>query len=128
MISAPTDHITKAIQNVLLARNPIQSKLQGLENDMKNIERTDLQDDVKINLYRQSLQKYLQFDHARKTEPVSVKMSTPEVTVSGTSGVHGAEDVETLQHEKALPTDDVDSTPQILKSVPKHFIDELDCC
>ena len=88
MISAPADNVTRAIQNILLSRNPTQSKLQNLEGDMKDIlARTDLPDDAKLSLYQQTLRQYLQLDHARKTDPMSVTMSTP---AEGTGG--GSED------------------------------------
>ena len=58
MISAPTDWVTTAIQNVLLARNPTRTKLQSLEEDMKSI--FAMTDDTKLALCEQYLQKYLQ--------------------------------------------------------------------
>lgn len=121
MISAPSDHVTRAIQNVLLTRNPTQTKLQGLESDMRNIlDRTDLHDDVKMNLYGHTLQKYLQYENSRKTEPFSVKMSTPARKTTETAETVETRDDATTQQTEA-PTSDVDQTSHILKSVPKTF-------
>ena len=115
MIGAPADSVTRAVQNVLLSRNPTRIKLQSLEEDMKDIlARTDLHDDAKLSLYQQTLQRYLQYDHALKTEPVSVTMSTPTRDVSVPSGDGAPSD----ENPAALAEED-DLTPQILESVPK---------
>ena len=119
MISAPTDKVTTALQNVLLTRNPRQSKLQNLEEDMKNIlARTDLPDDTKLALYQQSLQQYLQYDHARKTAPMSVTVSAPSSETGGDQTTSG-EEPSTAQQETDSVTGSNDLTPQILESVPK---------
>ncbi|XP_038076220.1 uncharacterized protein LOC119744384 [Patiria miniata] len=99
-----------------------QSKLQNLEEDMKVIlERTDIPDDTKVSLYQQTLQKYLQYDHARKTEPMSFTMSTP-AQGSGTPKSSG-DDVPqgSIENDEGTVTSDKqdDLTPQILESVPK---------
>ena len=130
MISAPADRITSAIQNVLLSRNPTQSKLRSLEGDMKDIlARTDLPDDTKLSLYQQVLQQYLQYDHARKTEPMSVTMSTPTqgsgTTASGDKApADGAVD-DTPPKEDDLSPQILETVPKTLKRKAKLLIDQL---
>ena len=120
MISAPADNVTRAIQNILLSRNPTRSKLQNLEGDTKGIlARTDLPDDAKLSLYQQTLRQYLQYDHVRKTEPVSVTMSTP-AEGSGRDSEDQTSSAGTTNGDPAILAED-DLTPQILESVPKMF-------
>ena len=120
MISAPVDNVTRAIQNILLSRNPTQSKLQNLEGDMKDIlARTDLPDDAKLSLYQQTLRQFLQFDHARKTDPMSVTMSTPAEGTGGGSEDQGPSGGTTDRDPATLAERDL--TPHILESVPKSL-------
>ena len=122
MINALSDQVTRALQNVLLTRNITQSKLHRLEEDMKNIlERPDLPDDTKVSLYQQALQQYLQCEHARKTEPVSVKMSTsrPPDGSDDMSDTLDAPSGKTRGETRGGVTSKDDLTPQILESVPK---------
>ncbi len=118
MISAPTDQITQAIQNVLLSRNPTQNKLQQLESDMKNIlTRTDLPDETKVVLYQQSLQNYLQFDHARKITPLTMTIKAPsdKETTPNSSEKIGNEGITVEQPNVMTETKEADDTSQILK-------------
>ena len=109
MIGAPADGITRAAQNVLLSRNPARSKLQSLEEDMKDIlTRTDLSDDAKLSLYQQTLQRYLQYDHALKNEPVSVTVSTP--ALSARSGEEASADSTTDGDRATLSEEEGDLT------------------
>ena len=78
-MNATADQVTRAIQNVLLKSDIGETKVQSLERDMKDtLDRTDLDDNTKVLLYQQALQRYLQFDRARKQEPISVTMSNPK--------------------------------------------------
>ena len=119
MINAPSDQVTRALQNVLLTRNITQSKLHRLEEDMNNIlERPDLPDDTKVSLYQQALQQYLQYEHARKTEPVSVKISTSRPP-DGSDDMSDTLDAPSGKETRGGVTSKDDLTPHILESVPK---------
>ena len=119
MISAPKEQVTRALQNVLLTRNITQSKLQALEENMKNIlARTDLPDDAKVSMYQQALHHYLQYDHARRIEPVSVTMSAPKSANERYTENEPLSDRSVAEPDRR-PIDDL--TPQILQSIPKPF-------
>ena len=68
--------------------------------------------------YQQALQQYLQYEHARKTEPVSVKMSTSR-SPDGFDDISDTLDPLSGNETRGEVSSKDDLTPQILESVPK---------
>lgn len=113
-MNAPADQVARAIKNVLLKRDIGETKVQLLERDMKDtLDRTDLDDNTKVLLYQQALQGYLQFDRARKQEPISVNMSNPKGYYDMTEDV--------TKTNTVTPVNQPYTAAKITEGVPKTY-------
>ena len=77
------------------------------------LDRTDLDDNTKVLLYQQALQRYLQFDRARKQEPISVTMSNPKGYYDMTEDV--------TKTTTVTPVNQPDTGAEIIEGVPKTY-------
>lgn len=104
----PQDQVTNALQSALLDRHAERVKINKLDAEMTDVlERNDLSEDDKANLYQQTLQRFLH--HTRNKAPISLTLKSPseQSTVENDTGTPQTTEVK----------DDV--VPEILDGIPK---------
>ena len=114
MVVVPENTLANAQIKQNVETSPLTRKLSLLDNDMEHIlQRKDLSDDEKVQLYNQTLQRYLQFYGQRKGEPLSVRVEN--------APVRSITDVTSVKEDETKPptenVDDIES--EVLDTVPK---------
>lgn len=109
MVVVPENFISNMQHQQNLQTSPLTQKLSSLDSDMDKILRNkELSDDIKLQQYQQTLQRYLNFYGQRKEQPLQIKVES-----------NSKESVEDDQDES--PRDDLfnEIHQEVMDTVPK---------
>ena len=92
------------------------------------LENKQLDDEEKVKLYSQVLQRYLTYYDQRKGQPLHVKLMTPKTTETP-KPVENAESTEEASPDNSLPTavelEVMKSVPKIYKAGARQLLDKI---
>jgi len=113
MVLVPENYLSTLHQYQKVQTTPLVKTLGELDTEMERIlSRKDITDDVKVKLYNQAMQKYLEYEKQRKVkEPIAVKIHSEQADKTEN---HANSAVDVDQQTTVNHMDD-----EILNSVPK---------
>ena len=129
MVLVPENTLERLQQRQQILTPPVKQTLTNLDSEMTDIlSSKELDDDKKVKLYNQVLQRYLTFYNQRKGKPCHVKISTPKATETPKTE-ENEQPTEEPAPEKSVSSvveqEVMKSVPKIYKSVARQLFDKI---
>ena len=129
MVLVPENTLERLQQRQQILTPPVKQTLTKLDSEMTDLlSSKELDDDEKVKLYSQVLQRYLTFYDQRKGKPFHVKISTPKATETPKTE-ENEQPTEEPAPEKSVSSvveqEVMKSVPKIYKSVARQLFDKI---
>ena len=128
MVVVPESLLSKVRHQQNVQGSPLTQKLSSLDSEMDQVlRRTDLEEDEKVQLYNQTLQRYLNFYEQRKDQPLKVKVeshpSVPIRTEVQNRSMMNNDGGETKPDE--IENEVLQTVPKTLKAKASHIMNKI---